>query len=168
MRSMDEMVAISVFALAVLSAIGFTRMLRSGDARGGKPGLDEHSHATGDLEARAAGASDDEMRMALIEATNERDVSIARASQAEEGERLARDRLTSLAPLEQRVEVAECRALDAERRLDEIAERVDHAEREGGGSEAPEPSDGAGSAVSELRARLARAAERKKHPGDDR
>ncbi len=177
MRSMDEMVAISVFALAVFSVIGLTRMLRRGDPRRGEPGLDEHSGATGDIEASAGEAPGDEMRMALIEVANERDVSIARASQAEEGERLARERLTSLAPLELRVEVAERRALDAERRLEEIAERVDHAERdvdhaerEGDGSEAamPEPSDAAASAASELRARLARTVERKEPPGDDR
>lgn len=53
-----------------------------------------------------------------------------------------------LARLEERVRIAERRALDAERRLEELAERVE-AERA-----AHEPSD--------LRARLARTAERKR------
>lgn len=65
----------------------------------------------------------DETQIALAEVERERDVSIARASEAAERERLARDRLETLAPLEQRVEVAERRALDAERRLDEITEQ---------------------------------------------
>ena len=68
--------------------------------------------------------SDEETGVALAEVAHERDVSMARASDAEERARLAGDRLASLAPLERRVEIAERRALDAERRLDEIDERV--------------------------------------------
>ena len=66
----------------------------------------------------------EETAVALAEVAHERDVSMARASDAEERARLADDRLASLGPLEQRVEVAERRALDAERRLDEIDDRV--------------------------------------------
>jgi hypothetical protein len=62
------------------------------------------------------------------------------------------DRDAELARLEERVRVAERRARDAERRLEELTERVD-AERS-----ADEPSD--------LRARLARTAQRKRPPGD--
>jgi hypothetical protein len=79
------------------------------------------------VEPSGDGSRDDETAMALAEVAHERDVSMARASEAEERARLAGDRLASLAPLERRVEVAERRALDAERRLDEIDERVDAA-----------------------------------------
>jgi hypothetical protein len=60
----------------------------------------------------------------LQEVAHERDVSIARAIEAEEHERLTQERLDTLRPLGARVEAAERRALDAERRLEEIAERV--------------------------------------------
>ncbi len=102
--------------------------------------------------------------LALSEVEHERDVSIARAAEATERERLARERLAALAPLEARVEVAERRALDAERRLDELTERLTGS----GAAVSEEGSDGstAGSAPSgraaELRARLARSAERKR------
>jgi len=106
----------------------------------------------------------DDLQASLLEATHERDVSIARASEAEERARLADDRLRSLASLEHRVEVAERRALDAERRLEEISERVNAASAP---PDAPTPSPEATSdppdATAELRARLARAAERKRH-----
>jgi hypothetical protein len=115
---------------------------------------------------------DPDARIALSEAEHERDVSIARATQAEERERLALERLASLAPLERRVEIAERRALDAERRLDEIDERTadrsvgsgvaDVLGREEGvrrGSDLTDPSSGR---VAQLRARLARSAARKR------
>ena len=111
-----------------------------------------------------------DLRAALIETAHERDVSIARASEAEERERLARDRLASLASLEHRVEVAERRALDAERRLEEISDRVNAPakleETVGSPEEAVEPPEGAveppEGAAAELRARLSRAAARKR------
>ncbi len=108
-------------------------------------------------------ASDKELQAALVETEHERDVSIARASQAEERELLARERLGSLASLEHRVEVAERRALDAERRLEEISERVNGP---GGGSDASNAAtDAKGSGPAgpsaDLRARLTRAATRK-------
>jgi hypothetical protein len=128
--------------------------------------------------------SDEEIGVALAEVAHERDVSMARASDAEERARLAGDRLASLAPLERRVEIAERRALDAERRLDEIDERVgaatigdaqapigdsevsngDHGPEEPaapGQGASGEPSAAARQAA-ELRARLARTAARKK------
>lgn len=108
-----------------------------------------------------------ETAMALAEVAHERDVSMARASDAEERARLADERLASLGPLEQRVEVAERRALDAERRLDEIDDRV-------GAATTDEPSDAPGEPIAAarqtagLRARLARTAARKKPTGGDR
>jgi hypothetical protein len=122
------------------------------------------SSVTADLEAT------------LFEVAHERDVSMARAAEAEERARLARDRLESLGSLEQRVEVAERRALDAERRLEEISERVnERMERSddppttepepgepSGDRDADDPADGSTGVTDELRARLARAAERKR------
>jgi predicted nucleic acid-binding Zn-ribbon protein len=64
-----------------------------------------------------------------------------------------RDHAAELARLEERVRIAERRALDAERRLEELTERVE-ADRA-----ADEPSD--------LRARLARTAARKRPAPDD-
>ena len=81
-----------------------------------------------DAPAPVAAPADD-AAMALVEVAHERDVSIARASEAEERERLIRDRLASLAPLERRVEDAERRVRDAERRLDEISARIEAATR---------------------------------------
>ncbi|MGZ8580257.1 MAG: hypothetical protein ACXWW9_03135 [Actinomycetota bacterium] len=131
---------------------------------------------------------DDQTTIALVEVAHERDVSIARASEAEERERLARDRLASLAPLERRVEIAERRVRDAERRLDEISERVTAAPRAAtepatgatrepeteptahDGSDAPpsDPSDAASRQAADLRERLARTAARKRPPKGDR
>ena len=117
--------------------------------------------------------SERELQAALVETAHERDVSIARASEAEARERLAHERLGSLASLEHRVEVAERRALDAERRLEEISERVN------GPSEPPDAPDTSTDAegsptpslagpTSELRARLTRAAARKRlHRGPE-
>ena len=112
-----------------------------------------------------ASSSDQDLQAALVETAHERDVSIARASQAEARELLARERSGALASLEHRVEVAERRALDAERRLEEISERVNgpcevadaSTDREGS------PSDTPAGPSAELRARLTRAAARK-HP----
>ena len=153
-------------------------------------------HPTGDIaevssEPGGHVTSDEESAVALAEVAHERDVSMARATEAEERVRLADDRLASLAPLEQRVEIAERRARDAERRLDEIDERVDAAapddEMEAvgdpvssngdpslDGSTGSDPREGATSEptaaarqAAELRARLARTAARKK-PGPNR
>jgi hypothetical protein len=114
--------------------------------------------------------------LALSEAEHERDVSIARATEASERERLARERLATLAPLEARVETAERRALDAERRLDALTERV--ADRRAGsddlespeqvpdrttGVERSEPTSGR---AAQLRARLARSSARKRPTRD--
>jgi hypothetical protein len=124
---------------------------------------------------------DEEAAMALVEVAHERDVSIARVSEAEDRARLAGDRLATLAPLEQRLQIAERRALDAERRLDEIDERVDAASNDAASNDAasnddastddadadPEPSAAARRAT-ELRASLARAAARKKPSGGGR
>jgi hypothetical protein len=131
----------------------------------------------------AAGPAED-VGMALVEVAHERDVSIARASEAEERERLIRDRLASLAPLERRVEDAERRVRDAERRLDEIGERIDAATR---GETAPavdaspepadhddaeprssEPTDDVARQAADLRDRLARTAARKRAARDGR
>ena len=111
----------------------------------------------------------DEARLAIDELAHERDVSIARASEAIERERLALQRLEVLEPLEHRVEMAERRALDAERRLEEISERVERAQL---GDDSPGPpggdpddvSDPAASArqAAELRERLSRTAAKKK------
>ena len=108
-----------------------------------------------------------ETAVALAEVAAERDVSMARASVAEERARLADDRLASFGPLEQRVEVAERRALDAERRLDEIDDRVGAAVTDEPPDAPSEPTAAARQAA-ELRARLARTAARKKPTGGDR
>ncbi len=126
----------------------------------------------------------DEVDLALVEVAHERDVSIARASEAEERERLIRDRLASLAPLERRVEDAERRVRDAERRLDEIGARIEAATR---GEIAPaldaspepagqddaephssEPTDDVARQAADLRDRLARTAARKRAARDGR
>ncbi|MGH2539218.1 MAG: hypothetical protein ACRDGK_01705 [Actinomycetota bacterium] len=136
------------------------------------------------------GHEKDERRdLAVAELERERDMAIARADEAEERERIAQDRLRELAPLEARIEVAERRALDAERRLDEITSRVAAAsgrDDRAGSDPADDPSehvpagddlagDDSGDReaesvppqVAELRARLARSAPRKK-PGGTR
>jgi hypothetical protein len=169
-------VAFCCFALAAWLTIGAARSREASD-----------SEAT-ELDGPMREPMGDEERIALAELAHERDVSIARAAEAEDRERLARDRLTALAPLERRIEIAERRAHDAERRLDEIGERVDLALRgddgpgegdEPGGDAGPdgeEPGGGSGSDptpgapasdADELRARLARSAARRK-PGADR
>ena len=109
----------------------------------------------------------EETAVALAEVAHERDVSMARASDAEERARLADDRLATLGPLEQRVEIAERRALDAERRLDEIADRVGAASSDEPPDAPSEPSAAAGQTAA-LRARLARTTARKKPTGGDR
>ncbi|MGZ8630214.1 MAG: hypothetical protein ACXWZF_04510 [Actinomycetota bacterium] len=107
----------------------------------------------------------------IAEIERERDAAIARADDAEERERLALDRLRALAPLEARIEAAERRALDAERRLDEITAQVSPvaeeppAQPEPPGSSEPqhtEEPDAAARQAADLRARLARTAARKK------
>jgi hypothetical protein len=116
------------------------------------------------------GTDPSDLELALMEAVHERDVSIARAAEAEARERLVRDRLESLVPLEHRVEVAERRALDAERRLDEVIERVGDPQQAGvqDPNPDPDPGDDAARHAAELRARLTRSAERKKPaPRDD-
>jgi len=113
--------------------------------------------------------------LALSEAEHERDVSIARAAEAPERERLARERLATLAPLEARLEIAERRALDAQRRLDALTQRVagEPVSDDVGSSEEtsdrptendrPEPGPGRSA---KLRARLARSAARKRPTRD--
>jgi len=113
--------------------------------------------------------------LALSEAEHERDVSIARAAEATERERLARERLATLAPLEARLEIAERRALDAQRRLDALTQRVagEPVSDDVGSSEEtsdrptendrPEPGPGRSA---KLRARLARSAARKRPTRD--
>ncbi len=126
------------------------------------------SLAAGDAAERPGAdpsSSDQDLQAALVETAHERDVSIARASQAEARELLARERLRSLASLEHRVKVAERRALDAERRLEEINERVNGPSEP---SDASTDTEGVPPATpvgpgAELRARLTRAAARK-HP----
>jgi hypothetical protein len=126
----------------------------------------------------------DDVEMALVEVAHERDVSIARVSEAEERERLIRDRLASLAPLERRVEDAERRVRDAEQRLDEISARIEVATS---GETAPavdaspepaghddaeprssEPTDDVARQAADLRDRLARTAARKRAARDGR
>jgi dTMP kinase len=111
---------------------------------------------------------------AIEEIERERDVAIARARDAEERERLALDRLRALASLEARVEAAERRALDAERRLEEIAAQLSAAAEasaqparfparsDGEHEDDPEEPDAAARQTADLRARLARTAGRKK------
>ena len=116
-------------------------------------------------------SSEQELQAALVETAHERDVSIARASQAEARELLARERLGSLASLEHRVKVAERRALAAERRLEEISERVEGpSEPSPATTDEPDtstdakgsPPDEPAGPSAELRARLTRAAARKR------
>ncbi|HET6712247.1 MAG TPA: hypothetical protein VFI59_00840 [Actinomycetota bacterium] len=151
------------------------RWWRSRSSRSGAPESEEASveaHPVPDAPAV------DDADMALVEMAHERDVSIARASEAEERERLVRDRLASLGPLEQRVEIAERRVRDAERRLDEIGERIAAATQHGAapsheGTPEPsnqdatedpssEPADDAARLAADLRERLARTAARKR------
>jgi len=131
-----------------------------------------------------AEAEAEDVEMALVEVAHERDVSIARASEAEERERLIRDRLASLAPLERRVEDAERRVRDAERRLDEISARIEaatggetpqtaDASPEVAGDDdaelrSPEPTDDVARQAADLRDRLARTAARKRAARDGR
>ena len=124
---------------------------------------------------RGMGPDRDDVSIAEIE--RERDAAIARAREAEERERLALDRLHALAPLEARIEAAERRALDAERRLEEIAAQVSPLAEAppapaepSSSSERSEPSepedpgepDATARHTADLRARLARTAARKK------
>jgi hypothetical protein len=146
--------AVAGVGLAVAAVAAAAARTRADDDRGRDAGIDPDA------------------RIALSEAEHERDVSIARATQAEERERLALERLASLAPLERRVEIAERRALDAERRLDEIDERT--GDRSGGagvsamlgGDDGPNagfaPTDPSSGRAAQLRARLARSAARKR------
>ena len=106
-----------------------------------------------------------DLRAELLETAHERDVSIARASEAEEHARLADERVQVFAALERRVRIAERRALDAERRLDEISEQVYSAASEADDA-APEEPPGEARPAAELRARLSRAAERKRSNPD--
>jgi hypothetical protein len=120
-RLASTLQVLAVVALILASALAVTTalVLRPAGALDDATGAADVADPTlGD------GTTDDEAAVALAEVAHERDVSMARASDAEDRARLAGDRLASLAPLEQRVEVAERRALDAERRLDEIDERV--------------------------------------------
>jgi hypothetical protein len=169
-------VSVAVVALLVAAVLAFLAVRSRADS-GHRPIEDELEPATD--------APDGPPQLALEEAERERDVSIARLAEAEERERLARERLLGLAPLEQRIEIAERRALDAERRLDEIADRMstggagtaDPPEPKPGPEPSTEPSTGDDAVVAspddraarqaaELRARLARTADRKKpRPG---
>ncbi|MEZ0235577.1 MAG: hypothetical protein ACAH81_11600 [Actinomycetota bacterium] len=180
------------------------RWFRSRGSKSGSPASDEPSvepsvepPVEADIVARvgadmpvdapapvAAAAPADDAAMALVEVAHERDVSIARASEAEERERLIRDRLASLAPLERRVEDAERRVRDAERRLDEISARIEAATRGEiapalGASPEPaghddaepqssEPTDDVARQAADLRDRLARTAARKRAARDGR
>lgn len=131
----------------------FSRWRRSSPSAGG-------SGAPGRDDVGCSASEHADLRAELVETAHERDVSMARASAAEERARLARERLESLASLEHRVEVAERRALDAERRLEEIGDRVNGSGEHGDTpDEAVEPPGGT---TAELRARLARAAARKR------
>lgn len=105
------------------------------------------------------------LRAELLETAHERDVSIARAAEAEEHARLADERLHAFAALERRVRIAERRALDAERRLDEISEQV-YAAASAADDAAPEEPPGEGGPGAELRARLSRAAARRRSNPD--
>ena len=178
------------------------RWFRSRGSRSGSPASDEPSvepsveppveadivaHVGADMPVDApapVAAPADDAAMALVEVAHERDVSIARASEAEERERLIRDRLASLAPLERRVEDAERRVRDAERRLDEISARIEAATRGEiapalGASPEPaghddaepqssEPTDDVARQAADLRDRLARTAARKRAARDGR
>jgi hypothetical protein len=158
------------------------RWFRSRGSKSGSPASEEPSvepSASPPVQAEV-----DDVEMALVEVAHERDVSIARASEAEERERLIRDRLASLAPLERRVEDAERRVRDAERRLDEISARIEAATS---GETAPavdaspepaghddaehrssEPTDDVARQAADLRDRLARTAARKRAARDGR
>ena len=118
-----ELQVLAIVALILAAAMAVTTALKPRPA-----------DQVADVPDETRDPSRGETAVALAEVAHERDVSMARASDAEERARLADDRLASLGPLEQRVEVAERRALDAERRLDEIEERVGAATTE-------EPSD---------------------------
>ena len=102
------------------------------------------------------------LRARLAEAERERDAADARAQAAE-------TRAQELEALGDRVEVAERRALDAERRLQELSEQVQASRLGTEVSEAPlEPvasTEMAPVAATDLRARLARTAARKKPGG---
>jgi len=169
-----QVLAIVALILAATLAVMTALSLRPDhvDEGSGPPGVDP--------------STDEATAVALAEVEHERDVSMARVSDAEERARLADDRLASLVPLEQRVEIAERRALDAERRLDEIDERVDaaavadplvsngdpasqeHSAAAGSGDGTPSEPTAAARQAAELRARLARTAARKKPTGGDR
>ena len=103
-----------------------------------------------------------ELRTRLAEAERERDAADARAQAAE-------TRARELGALGDRVEVAERRALDAERRLQELSEQVQAGRPGTEAVEVPlEPVDQtevAPPAATDLRARLARTAARKKPGG---
>ena len=82
------------------------------------------------------------------------------------------ERLGVLTGLEERLRVAEARAMDAERRLQELTDQVAAAERARGTFETPpepaRPPVTPSSEADDLRARLARTASRKKAGGADR
>jgi hypothetical protein len=106
-----------------------------------------------------------DLRAELLETAHERDVSIARAAEAEEHARLADERVQTFAALERRVRIAERRALDAERRLAEISEQV-YAAASATDDAAPEEPPGEGGPAADLRARLSRAAARRRTKPD--
>jgi hypothetical protein len=154
-------------ALRVLAGLSFVAAVVLAFATARRRRLSPDPAPAGDL----APADPDDERFAMMEVAHERDVSIARATEAEDRERLARDRLAVLLPLEQRLEVAERRALDAERRLEEITERLaaepGEEEPAGGGPQggAADPSEAAARRAAELRARLGRGGiEKKRDP----
>jgi hypothetical protein len=158
--------ALLATALRVLAGLSFVAAVVLALATARRRRLPPDPDSAGDV----ASADPGDERFAMMEVAHERDVSIARATEAEDRERLARDRLAALLPLEQRLEVAERRALDAERRLEEITERL-AAERDeeddpvgGGGAEggAADPSEAAARRAAELRARLGRGGTEKK------
>ncbi len=102
-----------------------------------------------------------ELRARLTETERERDAAEARAG-------IAETRARALEALHDRVEVAERRALDAERRLQELSEQVKAGRTGAVPSEPPLESASIGSPPAEaddLRARLARTAARKKPGG---
>jgi predicted nuclease with TOPRIM domain len=82
------------------------------------------------------------------------------------------ERLGVLTGLEERLRVAEARAVDAERRLQELSDQVEAADRVRGNVESPpqtaRPPETPSSEADDLRARLARTASRKKAGGADR
>ncbi|MDH5224081.1 MAG: hypothetical protein OEW46_04835 [Actinomycetota bacterium] len=171
-----RVLAIAAFLAAVALAIATARARRMPAAERPKDEIETELELDRD--------EGHDPQMAIVEVAHERDVSIARASEAEAREQLARERLDALLPLEQRVEIAERRALDAERRLEEIAERVEAASSDPSGNEstgdeleaadtgdegtparrASDSADAVGRQAAELRERLRRSAARKK-PG---